>query len=56
MIGGLNDYYHVSTVRPQVVLSFATDDLTGLVLGPDGAAYLMDGTVDTVYRVDLQTG
>ena len=53
---GLNQYYNVTIVQPQVVVSFATDDLGGLVLGPDGAAYVIDNTVDVVYRVNLQTG
>jgi hypothetical protein len=56
VVAGLNRYYHVTVVQPQVVLSFLTDDLEGLVLGPDGAAYLIDNTVSTVYRVNLQTG
>jgi hypothetical protein len=55
-VAGLNHYYNVTTVSPQVVLSFATDDLEGLVLGADGAAYVLDNTVNTVYRVNLQTG
>jgi hypothetical protein len=53
---GLNQYYNVTIVQPQVVVSFGTDDLGGLVLGPDGAAYVIDNTVDVVYRVNLQTG
>ena len=53
---GLNQYYNVTIVQPQVVSSFGTDDLGTVVLGPDGAAYLLDNTVNTVYRVNLQTG
>jgi type II secretory pathway pseudopilin PulG len=56
VIAGLDDYYNITTVQPQVVLSFTTDDLEGLVLGPDGAAYVLDNTVNIVYRVNLQTG
>ena len=56
VLAGLNRYYHVSIVQPQTVVSFATDDLKGLVLGPDGAAYLIDDTVNAVYRVNLDTG
>jgi hypothetical protein len=56
VVAGLDQYYHVVTVQPQVVLSFGSDDLEGLVLGPDGAAYVLDNTVSTVYRVNLQTG
>ena len=53
---GLNDYYDVTVIQPQVVASWATDELTGLVLGPDGAAYVIDNTSGTLYRVDLATG
>jgi hypothetical protein len=53
---GLNQYYNVTVVAPQVVTTFASDDLGGVVLGPDGAAYLLDNTINFVYRVNLQTG
>ena len=53
---GLNDYYGVTVIQPQVVASWSTDQLSALVLGPDGAAYLIDSTVGTVYRVDLASG
>lgn len=43
-------------ISPRVVLSFGTDVLTAAVLGPDGAAYVLDSTTETVYRVDLATG
>ena len=56
VVAGLNSYYGVTMLQPKVVASFTTDDLEGLVLGSDGAAYLIDSTVSTVYRVDLQTG
>jgi len=39
-----------------VVASFGSDQLTAAVMGPDGAAYVLDATDQTVYRVDLQTG
>ncbi len=55
-VAGLNRFWNVTTVQPQTVLSFATDDLEAAVLGPDGAAYVIDKTVETVYRVNLQTG
>jgi hypothetical protein len=55
VVGGLNRYYDVTIITPQVVLSFGNDQLTGLVLGPDGGAYVIDATNDTVYRVDLVT-
>src|ERR1035437_10291117 len=52
---GLNRFYNVTTIQPQVVASLGTDDLTGAVLGPpaDGAAYVLDKTVGTVYRISL---
>jgi hypothetical protein len=53
---GLNQYYNVTIVAPQVVTTFASDDLGAVALGPDGAAYLLDNTVNIVYRVNLQTG
>jgi type II secretory pathway pseudopilin PulG len=55
-VAGLDKYYHVTLVAPQVILSFGNDDLEGAVLGPDGAGYVLDTTVSKVYRVDLQTG
>lgn len=54
IVAGLNVYYHVTTLQPQVAASFQTDNLTAMVLGPDGAAYVLDDTVGTVYRVNLQ--
>jgi len=56
VLAGLDRYYHVSVVQPQVVVTFSTDDLEGLVLGPDGGAYVLDNTDNTVYRVNLATG
>jgi hypothetical protein len=55
-VAGLDQYFHVTIVQPQVVLSFGNDDLEAAVLGPDGAAYVLDTTASKVYRVDLQTG
>jgi hypothetical protein len=43
-------------VEPTVVAAFGTDALTSAVMGPDGAAYLLDSTTHAVYRVDLRTG
>ncbi|HEU6439835.1 MAG TPA: hypothetical protein VFC12_05300 [Terriglobales bacterium] len=55
---GLNRFYNVTTIQPQVVASLGTDDLTGAVLGPpaDAAAFVLDKTVGTVYRISLDTG
>jgi len=55
VLGDLDIYYHVNVIVPQVVLSFGTDELGAVVLGPDGAAYVVDQTDDSVYRVDLVT-
>jgi hypothetical protein len=55
VVDGLNSYYHVNVITPQVVLSFGSDELAGVVLGPDGGAYVIDQSNDTVYRVDLVT-
>jgi hypothetical protein len=58
VVAGLNRYFHVTMLEPTVVASFSTDDLEGLELGPDGAAYVIDATpsVAAVYWVNLQTG
>ena len=47
---------NATTVQPQVVASFGSDDLEAAVLGPDGAGYVIDKTDQTVYRIDLATG
>jgi hypothetical protein len=56
IVAGLNRYYDVTYLTPQSVASFGSDDLEDVVLGPDGAAYVLDKTANTVYRVDLATG
>ena len=55
VVDGLNRYYHVNVVQPEVVLTFGSDHIDALALGPDGGAYVIDGTNETVYRVDLVT-
>ena len=55
VVADLNRYFHVTTINPQTVHSFQTDDLQSLVLGPDGAAYVLDSTTSKVYRVNLDT-
>jgi len=55
VVGQLNILYRVTVVTPQVVLSFGSDVLGGVVLGPDGGAYVIDQTNDSVYRIDLVT-
>jgi type II secretory pathway pseudopilin PulG len=56
VVDGLNRYWDVTTLAPTVVASFTTDDLEGLVQGPDGGAYVLDTTSNTVYRVNLTPG
>ena len=45
-----------TVLSPRVVASFGSDDLQSAVLSPDGAAYVIDSTVSTVYWLSLQTG
>jgi hypothetical protein len=45
-----------SPIETRVVASFSDDEMGPLVLGPDGAAYVIDRTLATVYRVDLRSG
>jgi type II secretory pathway pseudopilin PulG len=56
VVADLNRYFHVTTINPQTVFSFQTDDLQSLVLGPDNAAYVLDSTTSAIYRVGLDTG
>jgi LysM repeat protein len=49
-------YTGLTTVQPKVVADFGVDELTSVVSGPGAAAYVLDSTAETVYRVDLQTG
>ena len=56
VVTGLNRYYDVTYLSPQTVASFGSDDLGDVVLGPDGAAYVLDKAANTVYRIDLATG
>ena len=56
IVDGLNSYYKVNYLAPQSTASFGSDDLEDAVLGPDGAAYVLDRTKETVYRVNLSTG
>ncbi len=57
VVGGLDDIFGVVEVAPRTAFSFAGQeqafDLGGLVLGPDGAPYVLDRTTKAVYRVDL---
>jgi hypothetical protein len=42
--------------EPTVLLDLGDSSLTGLVLGPDGAAYFLDTTSNQVDRMDLTSG
>ena len=55
VISGLNIYFGVTYVTTERVFSFGSDNLGDVALGPDGAAYVIDQTDQTVYRVDVNT-
>ncbi len=59
-LAGLDRLYGMASVAPTVGFSFAAAkppvDLSGLVQGPDGDPYVIDGANGVVYRVDLQAG
>jgi LysM repeat protein len=44
------------TLQPEVVQAFGTDQLSAAVIGPDGAAYVIDSTAGIVYWVSLNPG
>jgi LysM domain/Kelch motif len=44
------------TLHPEVVQTFGTDQVSAAVLGPDGAAYVIDSTTGIVYWVSLNPG
>jgi hypothetical protein len=56
----LDELYHMLGVNATQAFSFANVnppvDLGSLVLGPDGAPYVLDQATKSVYRVDLKTG
>ena len=56
----LNELYHMLSVSSTQAFSFANVtppvDLESLVLGPDGAPYVLDAASKSVYRIDLKTG
>jgi hypothetical protein len=57
---GLDELYHMLEVNATQAFSFANVkppvDLSSLVLGPDGAPYVLDQATKSVYRIDLKTG
>jgi hypothetical protein len=56
----LNELYHMLPVNSTQAFSFANVtppvDLQSLILGPDGAPYVLDAASKSVYRIDLKTG
>ena len=57
---GLNELYHLLAVSSTQAYAFPSAtpavDLQALVLGPDGAPYVLDQATKSVYRIDLKTG
>ena len=57
---GIDELYHMVSVNSTQAFSFAAVkpavDLQSLVLGPDGAPYVLDGASKSVYRIDLKGG
>jgi hypothetical protein len=60
VVAGLDRLYGVVPVRSTTLFTFtpaegaAPIDLSALVLGPDGAPYVIDRSTKSVYRVDLK--
>ena len=57
---GLDELYHMLAVSSTQAFSFASVtppvSLQSLVLGPDGAPYVLDQATKSVYRIDLKSG
>jgi hypothetical protein len=57
--GGLDRLFHVVEIADRTLYRFKASDparnLTALVRGPDGHAYVMDRTSKAVYRIDVRT-
>jgi len=57
---GLDTLYGVVEVTPQILFGFPTSDppvdLTALVRGPDGKAFVIDGGSKAVLRIDAKAG
>ncbi len=57
IVTGLNTLSRMVDVNSSTVFAFPADakaDLVGLVIGSDGAPYVLDKTSQTVYRIDLK--
>jgi len=61
-IEGLDRLYGVVPVQPTTLFTFSPKedadpiDLQSVVLGPDGATFVLDASSETVYRVDTNEG
>jgi len=60
LVTQLDRYYKVVEVNDEVLYAFDPEanpaiELAALVLGPDGAPYVLDRTTSAVYRLNLQT-
>jgi len=61
VVAGLDRLYHVVDVRDEIAFQFdpaakTPADLGALVLGPDGAPYVLDRANKAVWRINLSTG
>jgi hypothetical protein len=59
IVGALDRLYKMVDVVSAPVFSFPADpvvDLRNLVLGPDGAPFVMDAATATIYRIDVADG
>lgn len=58
VVAGIDRIYRVMNVASTVLFSFeksiAKGNLTGLILGPDGAPYVIEKSTRSVYRLDLK--
>jgi hypothetical protein len=58
-VTAIDRLYHMLDVGDSVIFSFPTGqnvDLRAIVVGPDGAPYVLDAGTKTVYRIDVQGG
>ncbi len=59
IVGALDRLYKMVDVVSKVVFAFPEEpvvDLRGLLLGPDGAPFVLDQATASVYRIDLANG
>ena len=59
IVNGLDRIFRMTTVASRTLVNFTTTvpnaNLSALVLGPDGAPYVIDRATNTVYRIDPKT-